>query len=195
MLVLGKVTNSEAHTNEKATKLTMNPLRTNFDPARLTCLEELQRNASFDFRIRAPFSATQMSQFLGFTRPQRVTVPTKTSSTTLVDQEVQSKAQIVVPVFDRPMIEIAPDYFLPLRGSKETTHAILQDKVVTTVCIDCQALFLCIDSATMVLCPCCRSVNPVSNVNHAMLMDRMGTESLGLGITMQHATDILETTS
>lgn len=84
--------------------------------------------------------------------------------------------------WQRSQIEVAPGYYVSLCGVLETMYAFQKDCIVHTECTSCSAFLYCIDSASMVLCPTCRSIGPVE----ANASNRTVTESLGLGLTVEH---------
>jgi hypothetical protein len=79
------------------------------------------------------------------------------------------------------MVEVIPGYSVPLRGLKEAMHAFHQDNIVHADCSSCDTFLYCIDSASMVLCPTCRSISPVPNKGK-----NTATESLSIGLTVEH---------
>ena len=87
----------------------------------------------------------------------------------------------------RSQIEVAPGYSVPLCGALETMYAFQKDWIVHTECTSCNAFLYCIDSASMVLCPSCRSISPVET----NASNRNVQESLGLGLTIAHVMEEL----
>lgn len=77
----------------------------------------------------------------------------------------------------RAIVDVAPGYTVPLCGAEETRHAFRNDSVIHTECSCCNAFLYCIDDATMVLCPTCRSICPVEA--------SFSTECLGIGLTVE----------
>lgn len=82
----------------------------------------------------------------------------------------------------REIVAVAPGCSFPLCGSKETLHAFQNDRVVHTECTSCESFLYCIDSASKVLCPTCRSISPVETSPSHDEMRR-----LGLGLTVEIA--------
>ena len=87
----------------------------------------------------------------------------------------------------RSLIEVAPGYSVPLCGAKETMYAFQKDWITHIECTSCNAFLYCIDSASMVLCPSCRSIGPVE----ASASNCNVTESLGLGLTIEQVMEEL----
>jgi hypothetical protein len=63
---------------------------------------------------------------------------------------------------DVVQVEIAPGFFSPLRGSKETWDAISRGHSTNVDCFGCCTSLLCIADAEYVLCPDCKVVSPTS---------------------------------
>jgi len=59
-------------------------------------------------------------------------------------------------------IEVNPGFFLPLRRSGETIHAIESGNAQHINCISCGALLSCPPDCEMVICPDCRFLSPGS---------------------------------
>jgi hypothetical protein len=81
--------------------------------------------------------------------------------------------------WERPMIEVAPGFSLPMCGTHETMHALHLDRIVHVECKYCSVFLACINTAYMVLCPGCRSVSPVEAVGYNM------SPTLGLGLRVE----------
>lgn len=79
-------------------------------------------------------------------------------------------------------IEIAPGQFLRLRGADETWNAVVHDFYRPCMCICCDITIFCIQDASLVLCPICRVVNPLEDVEHSSPDSCDG--GVGLGFTM-----------
>jgi len=107
-------------------------------------------------------------------------IPSKRSIQTYHHQQ-QPKPQSTEAkeTWSRPLVEVVPGFALPFHGSKETIHAYHNDNVIHTNCSSCATFLYCIDSASMVLCPSCRSISPVE-VRHTE------EETLGIGLTVEH---------
>jgi hypothetical protein len=87
--------------------------------------------------------------------------------------------------WNRKQVELLPGCFASLVGSEETWHAFCEDNVITTECLSCQIFLYCKDTAGMVICPGCREISPVDGVG-------LGTEMLGLGLTVEAAFEMLK---
>ena len=86
---------------------------------------------------------------------------------------------------------------IPLVGSEETVRALHQNQCTNVTCCDCATFLYCVDTATMVLCPECRSVSPIlttsdpngnnlhsltsSSNNHKITAQKL----VGLGLTVE----------
>jgi hypothetical protein len=86
--------------------------------------------------------------------------------------------------WDRKQVELLPGYYVSLIGSEETWQAFCEDNVVTTECSSCQNFLYCKDTVSMVICPGCRVISPVDEAAG------LGTEMLGLGLTVEVAFEI-----
>lgn len=65
------------------------------------------------------------------------------------------------------MIQVAPGVSCPLHGgSDETWQSILDDTFVPSWCECCQMTVFCVPQVTLVLCPQCRSIFPISTDDH-----------------------------
>jgi hypothetical protein len=87
--------------------------------------------------------------------------------------------------WSRSQVELLPGYYVSLIGSEETWQAFCEDNVITTECSSCQLFLYCKDTAGMVICPGCRAISPVDDVG-------LGTEMLGLGLTVEVAFEMLK---
>lgn len=61
----------------------------------------------------------------------------------------------------RPILEVAPGVFLPLRGADETRQAVKEDKFISHKCTECHRELFCIADAAQILCPACQYVQPL----------------------------------
>jgi hypothetical protein len=77
------------------------------------------------------------------------------------------------------MIEVSPGQFLRLRGAEETWKAIHQDFFMPCGCLCCNITIFCIQDADCVLCPICKTINPMDYANGD------GEGGVGLGFTME----------
>ena len=73
-------------------------------------------------------------------------------------------------------IEIVPGQWIHFHGAKETWDAFCEGRVTHATCTGCNEAMYCINTASMVLCPCCRDVSPIFDT--PVLED-----GLGLGLT------------
>lgn len=84
----------------------------------------------------------------------------------------------------QPTIEVAPGFFVPLRGAQETMAYIQQDRYTTASCFACTYEMFCIDNAEFILCPLCKTVGPLLIESDDIAQDRR--EGVGLGFTIEH---------
>jgi hypothetical protein len=81
--------------------------------------------------------------------------------------------------WERPMIEVAPGFSLPMCGTAETMQALHLDRIVHVECTSCSVFLACINTAYMLLCPGCRSVSPIETVGYNM------SPTMGLGLRVE----------
>lgn len=84
-------------------------------------------------------------------------------------------------IWHRTVVDVAPGCSVPLCGAEETMYAFQQECVVHTECTSCGSFLYCIDTASMVLCPTCRSISLVETDSSP----RNVSERLGLGLTVE----------
>jgi hypothetical protein len=75
-------------------------------------------------------------------------------------------------------LEVMPGTYLRLRGADETWRAIEVDFYMPCECIACNITLFCIQDASFVLCPKCRTISPIED----MIDDNGG---VGLGFTIE----------
>jgi hypothetical protein len=85
----------------------------------------------------------------------------------------------------RPMVQVTPELFVPLRGREETWGAYVSGQVLQMDCPACQIFMYCINKATLVLCPNCRIISPTSTLKRRQA-------SLGLGLSDQAVLEEME---
>ena len=83
--------------------------------------------------------------------------------------------------FDRPLIEISPGYRVELRGSDETWSALQRGFTKQLQCPCCSEQLFVIRDASMVLCPECRMIVPISDSGNGM----------GLGVRVNSSDECL----
>lgn len=96
----------------------------------------------------------------------------------------------------RNTIEVGNGNFLTLVGAKETVDALRNNHYTNTTCFVCQTFLYCAGNVSSVVCPECRSINPI---DANMLLSSSSstrnddeTESLvGLGLTVEHVSEEL----
>lgn len=64
--------------------------------------------------------------------------------------------------FKRSQVEISPDYWVALRGSAETWHALERGFSREVQCPCCSERILVIQDAALALCPECRTIIPIN---------------------------------
>jgi hypothetical protein len=110
----------------------------------------------------------------------------------------QEKLPDDVPPTEQDLIEVSPGVYLPLRGSKETWEALLEGRVVVTMCSCCQEELSCIEDAQLVVCSDCWVISPVDqSIAGISLEDNEADEecyssSVGLGIKASEIGEWLE---
>lgn len=62
-------------------------------------------------------------------------------------------------------IQIAPDHHVPLHGPESTRSAITEGTAVLTQCCNCKSYLHITNTATLMYCPCCQVVSPVTTIN------------------------------
>jgi hypothetical protein len=83
------------------------------------------------------------------------------------------------------MVEISPGLRVRLRGAAETRDCVARDFFTPSLCFACNLEMFCIQDACFVLCPSCRVVNPVSEID-----SNFSTGGLGLGFTFEELSSI-----
>lgn len=76
------------------------------------------------------------------------------------------------------VMEIAPNLFVPYKGSHETWEAVQRGQFTVTTCFACTLQLVVIDTAEFLVCPDCHTVSPLSYSGDAHV-ERCG---VGLGI-------------
>lgn len=75
------------------------------------------------------------------------------------------------------VMEIAPNLYVPYKGSHETWEAVQRGQFTVTTCFACTLQLVVIDTAEFLVCPDCHTVSPLSYGNSNV--ERCG---VGLGI-------------
>ncbi|KAL7568643.1 hypothetical protein ACA910_022741 [Epithemia clementina (nom. ined.)] len=87
------------------------------------------------------------------------------------------------------ILELGPGVYARLRGASETWHCIEHDFHLPVVCFACSMELCCIQDASYVLCPSCRTVSPIeeneynNNKSRGGRDDGMDNGGVGLGFT------------
>lgn len=68
--------------------------------------------------------------------------------------------------FEETTIAVAPGVALPLRGSRATFDAIRQCRLTSAVCTSCHEHLNRLDDAAWILCPQCRTIEPLAESGH-----------------------------
>jgi hypothetical protein len=89
-------------------------------------------------------------------------------------------------------IEVAPGEYMKLRGSEETWRAVCNDFYMPCTCKVCTETIFCISDADFVLCPTCRVVSLMADLqdvnchrNHYGNINNKSDGGVGLGFTMK----------
>jgi len=83
---------------------------------------------------------------------------------------------------ERPLLEVAPGLLMHLMGTEETMKAIQRGDISVTQCVACSVDIHCHSQSEYVLCPDCRVVSPVNQLdNDTDIAPRQGG-LVGLGI-------------
>ena len=77
------------------------------------------------------------------------------------------------------VMEIAPNLFVPYKGSHETWEAVQRGEFTVTTCFACCLQLVVIDTAEFLVCPDCHTVSPLSYSGDGSHVERSG---VGLGI-------------
>eukprot|EP00797_Seminavis_robusta_P003947 Sro1255_g256470.1 n/a (351) ;mRNA; f:6760-7812 len=78
----------------------------------------------------------------------------------------------------KTVMEIAPNMFVPYKGSHETWEAVQMGHFTVTTCFACALQLVVIDTAEFLVCPDCHTVSPLSYSDSSQV-ERCG---VGLGI-------------
>lgn len=94
----------------------------------------------------------------------------------------------------RSKIEVAPGFYMELRGSQETMKYIQLGLSTNVTCVCCQVELRCIADAELVICPDCRVMSPVPQIHPNMIAKRMPRDmrsqsagGVGLGLKLDVA--------
>ena len=92
---------------------------------------------------------------------------------------------------DRPLLEVAPGLLMHLMGTDETMKAIQQGQITVTSCVVCGMDVHCHSESEYVLCPDCRVVSPVNQLDNANMTPQQGG-LVGLGVKTEMLLTMME---
>jgi len=84
--------------------------------------------------------------------------------------------------WERTMVEIMPGQKVSMHGSAETECAIEEGRTQSLSCIECNIKLVCVEQATLIICPSCRSIAPTGMKDKLGCNDGYIEDSLGLGV-------------
>lgn len=113
---------------------------------------------------------------------------------TVIQEPPSRRRQEPQEQWSRTMVEIMPGHSVPMIGTSETIHAWDRNQCTDTTCVQCETFLYCIDSASMVLCPACRSISPVETAAAVTTSSQQELVNLGLGMTVEHILEALAMT-
>ena len=95
------------------------------------------------------------------------------------------------PHEEETMVELGPGMYSRLRGAKETWRCVEQDFHIPVTCFACSLELCCIQDASYVLCPSCRTVSPVDqgDSGHNISVNHMSGGGGGNNTTSATTTD------
>ena len=89
------------------------------------------------------------------------------------------------PTGNETMVELGPGVYSRLRGAQETWDCVKHDFYVPTVCFACSLDLCCIQDASYVLCPSCRTISPIETTTTASGAPGCDDDGgVGLGFTI-----------
>ena len=97
------------------------------------------------------------------TTPHTKTPPTCSHQHENSEQN-KTRSSRQTPDFHRSVIEVTPGVFVDLVGADETMDAVRSSRTTKCGCMICEALLLCKDIVSLVLCPDCQTISPVDSV-------------------------------
>jgi len=92
---------------------------------------------------------------------------------------------------NRPLLEVAPGLLMHLMGTDETMKAIQAGHITVTSCVVCGMDVHCHSDSEYVLCPDCRVVSPVNQLDNANMAPQQGG-LVGLGIKTEMLLTMME---
>jgi hypothetical protein len=93
---------------------------------------------------------------------------------------------------ERPLIEVAPGLMMRLMGTDETMQAIQLGHITVTSCVVCGMDVHCHSASEYVLCPDCRVVSPVNQLDNAIDMTPQQGGLVGLGVKTEMMITMME---
>ena len=112
-----------------------------------------------------------------------VTQPTPPPRRPAAPQPILEQLQEVRPTHEeqceRSLVEIVPGYSVAMIGVRESLQAYRSSRCLQYDCTSCKVFLYCIDAATMVLCPVCKTISPLTPSGQA-------ADVMGVGLTIEH---------
>jgi hypothetical protein len=135
--------------------------------------------ASKDSQPRKPSSSSSTQEDICYVPPAPLQSSATIGTNDSTSEDTSNGEYWDGTTWDRPMIEVAPGYSLPLCGTLETMQALHLDRIIHVECNSCNVFLACINTAGMVLCPGCRTVSPVESTSQHI------SPTLGLGLRVE----------
>lgn len=96
------------------------------------------------------------------------------------------------PKPNRPLLEVAPGLFMNLMGTDETMKAIQNGEITITSCVVCGMDVHCHNASEYVLCPDCRVVSPVNQLDNGGDNTPQQGGLVGLGVKTEMLITMME---
>lgn len=96
------------------------------------------------------------------------------------------------PKPNRPLLEVAPGLFMNLMGTEETMKAIQNGEITITSCVVCGIDVHCHNASEYVLCPDCRVVSPVNQLDNGGDNTPQQGGLVGLGVKTEMLITMME---
>ena len=84
------------------------------------------------------------------------------------------------PTFHRNLLEVGND-LIPMSGVDETSSAHKKGQTIDTACVACDTVLFCLDTASLVVCPCCRFISPMESHSTKKLSPTINVHA-GIGL-------------
>jgi hypothetical protein len=137
---------------------------------------ERLRTSCFDFDLSLEDVEEQRSQFEHFEKLSTIAdeLATKSEGVSNGDEvRAEETASPEESEQEGAMIEVVPGMMIPFRSSSETWAAIMEGRVIVTMCSNCSLELTCIDDVELVICADCWVFSPVDqNIGNLSLTDQ-----------------------